>query len=63
MISKIDLRCPECGRKEYNMEREEFDPEDAVLAVFRCPDCCMGDKSNDTEWFNTDGIRVDWVKE
>lgn len=60
MKGKIHLRCPECGRKMSNVDREEFDPPDAFLAEILCGECAdsVGAMEPTTLYFDRQGNEV-----
>lgn len=59
---KIHLHCPQCGRKQSNMPREDYDPPSAILAVILCPKCAdaCGAKDAGTDYYDAYGEQVNW---
>lgn len=57
--TQIKMRCPLCGRHK-RVEREFFDPEDAVLVVCPCPSCTKSDEAwRAVRWYDANGREVD----
>lgn len=52
---KIHMRCPSCGRKQSNMNRENDDPANAFLVEIYCDNCCQGCKDNSSTYFDKNG--------
>lgn len=51
---KIQLRCPECGRKK-RVDRDATDPAGAVVAEIPCDRCDNGGGFPTTAYFDAEG--------
>ena len=52
---KIHLRCPKCGMKRSNNDRQPHDPPAAFLAELQCPECVGGDFGGSETYFDASG--------
>ena len=55
---KIHLRCPYCGRKTSNVDRQDYDPEKAFLVEIACDNCCQGCKDNPQYYYDKKGKEI-----
>jgi len=55
---KIHIYCSKCGRRYSNAARDEFDPNNAALALIRCPECSSGDKESSTLYRDARGREI-----
>lgn len=56
MAGTIEIECPDCRRHE-DVQRLEGDPEAAIKALIKCPDCVGGD-FGDTTFLDANGNEV-----
>ncbi len=56
---KIHMRCRRCKYTRSNMEREDFDPENAVVMVGNfCPRCDKGGDFEEFIYYDSQGEEI-----
>lgn len=57
--SKIHIKCRRCGKTLSNIDRSDYDPENAVVMVLSyCPSCDKGGEFEETTYYDINGKEI-----